>query len=464
MDKQRVVKRSSAVSQLNAGTIIIFAFCVYILINIFIFLHRPHLTIYEVQQLPMASNTKAEAVIIRNETPVKTGIAGYVNYYMRNGQRVAKGETIYSIDESRQIYNLISEQDLKYTFSKDDISQIKECIFDYQESYDSSDFESVYSLRDDLTATVNNISDTYLLENLNQILVNKEYSGSLTVHQSEQPGLISYFTDTLDGLTVEGVTKATFDRKNYRSANLFDANLKEQGSTIYKILADEKWDIVLNLTEEQYNKISSQTMLSFTIEEDNLKLTKPVVFMHVGDSYLARITLNQYMVRYINKRFLTIALDIDNKTGLKIPKSAIVQKQFYMVPNEYFVRGGDNPGSEWGINVLKIDEKTKERYYSFCPTEIYYEDENYKYIDINTVTYNTAIYNDDTQETFPMTLEGTLTGVYNINKGFALFRRIEMLQDGKDFCVVEAGVPYSISEHDHIAKDSSTITESQTIY
>lgn len=464
MDKQRVVKRSSAVSQLNAGTIIIFAFCVYILINIFIFLHRPHLTIYEVQQLPMASNTKAEAVIIRNETPVKTGIAGYVNYYMRNGQRVAKGETIYSIDESRQIYNLISEQDLKYTFSKDDISQIKECIFDYQESYDSSDFESVYSLRDDLTATVNNISDTYLLENLNQILVNKEYSGSLTVHQSEQPGLISYFTDTLDGLTVEGVTKATFDRKNYRSANLFDANLKEQGSTIYKILADEKWDIVLNLTEEQYNKISSQTTLSFTIEEDNLKLTKPVVFMHVGDSYLARITLNQYMVRYINKRFLTIALDIDNKTGLKIPKSAIVQKQFYMVPNEYFVRGGDNAGSEWGINVLKIDEKTKERYYSFCPTEIYYEDENYKYIDINTVTYNTAIYNDDTQETFPMTLEGTLTGVYNINKGFALFRRIEMLQDGKDFCVVEAGVPYSISEHDHIAKDSSTITESQTIY
>lgn len=464
MDKQRVVKRSSAVSQLNAGTIIIFAFCVYILINIFIFLHRPHLTIYEVQQLPMASNTKAEAVIIRNETPVKTGIAGYVNYYMRNGQRVAKGETIYSIDESRQIYNLISEQDLKYTFSKDDISQIKECIFDYQESYDSSDFESVYSLRDDLTATVNNISDTYLLENLNQILVNKEYSGSLTVHQSEQPGLISYFTDTLDGLTVEGVTKATFDRKNYRSANLFDANLKEQGSTIYKILADEKWDIVLNLTEEQYNKISSQTTLSFTIEEDNLKLTKPVVFMHVGDSYLARITLNQYMVRYINKRFLTIALDIDNKTGLKIPKSAIVQKQFYMVPNEYFVRGGDNDGSEWGINVLKIDEKTKERYYSFCPTEIYYEDENYKYIDINTVTYNTAIYNDDTQETFPMTLEGTLTGVYNINKGFALFRRIEMLQDGKDFCVVEAGVPYSISEHDHIAKDSSTITESQTIY
>ena len=108
MADKRVPKRSTAVSKYNIGLIIFVLFTVYILINIFLYFRRSHLSIYEVQLLPMASNTKAEAVIIRNETPVKTGIAGYVNYYMRSGTRVAKGETIYSIDESRQIYNMIS--------------------------------------------------------------------------------------------------------------------------------------------------------------------------------------------------------------------------------------------------------------------------------------------------------------------------------------------------------------------
>jgi hypothetical protein len=83
---------------------------------------------------------------------------------------------------------------------------------------------------------------------------------------------------------------------------------------------------------------------------------------------------------------------------------------------------------------------------------------------MNAITYGTFIYNEKTQETFQISLVGKLTGVYCVNKGFAQFRRVELIQDGKEFCVVQAGMPFSIAEHDHIAKDASTITESQTIY
>ncbi|MBO6065150.1 MAG: hypothetical protein J6P36_01900, partial [Lachnospiraceae bacterium] len=331
MADKRVPKRSTAVSKYNIGLIIFVLFTVYILINIFLYFRRSHLSIYEVQLLPMASNTKAEAVIIRNETPVKTGIAGYLNYYMRSGTRVAKGETIYSIDESRQIYNMISGNENSYSLSDEDIETVKNCIANFNQSYDKSDFSLVYSLKDELTTTVHSISDMYLLEHLNQILVDQSYQGSLTVHRAESPGVVSYFSDTLDGLTVDQVTTDTFSKSGYKTTNLFDANLKEQGSVIYKLLSDETWDLVLNLTEEQYEKLSSQTSLTYTIEEDNLRLTSPVIFFRSGDGYFARITLRQYMVRYLNRRFLTIALDMDNKTGLKIPKSALIEKEFYMI-------------------------------------------------------------------------------------------------------------------------------------
>ena len=463
MAEKRVPKRNTAVSKYNLGLIVFLLFAVYILINIFIFFRRSHLSIYEVQKLPMASNTKAEAVIIRNETAVTTGIAGYVNYYMRSGTRVSRGETVYSIDESRQIYNLISGNDNSYSLSDDDIEQVKNCILSFNNQYDKSDFSLVYTLKDDLTTTVHSISDTYLLEHLNQILVDQSYAGSLTVHKAEAPGLVSYFSDTLDGLTADRVTTETFNKKNYKSTNLFDANLKEQGSVIYKLLSDETWDLVLNLTEEQYEKLSSQTKLTYTIEEDNLKLTSPVIFFHVGDGYFARITLRQYMVRYLNRRFLTIALDMDNQTGLKIPKTALIDKEFYMVPKDFFTRGGDT--NKLGISIFKHDEKTQQPYVDeLVFPEIYYEDENYNYIDMKAITYGTFIVKNNTQEMFQISLVGKLTGVYCVNKGFAQFRRVELLQDGKEYCVVEAGKAYSISEHDHIAKDAKTISESQTIY
>ena len=230
MADKRVAKRSTAVTKYNIGTIILALFSVYIIINIFRFFSHSHLTIYEVQKLPLASNTKAEAVIIRNETPIKTGIAGYVNYYMRSGSRVSKGETIYSIDESRQIYNMLSEEDDDFSFSNEDIDSIKGIITNYSEQYNPNDYASMLTLRDELSTSISSIRDIYILEKLNQKLINSDYSGSLTVHKAETPGMISYFSDSLDGLKVENVSLKTFDKSNYKNYYRCSAQKCRMGS------------------------------------------------------------------------------------------------------------------------------------------------------------------------------------------------------------------------------------------
>ena len=47
-----------------------------------------------------------------------------------------------------------------------------------------------------------------------------------------------------------------------------------------------------------------------------------------------------------------------------------------------------------------------------------------------------------------------LTGVYNINKGYAVFKQIKVLTSNDDYTIVEAKTPYGISLYDHIALDA----------
>ena len=56
-----------------------------------------------------------------------------------------------------------------------------------------------------------------------------------------------------------------------------------------------------------------------------------------------------------------------------------------------------------------------------------------------------------------------LTGVYNINKGYAVFKQIKVLASNDDYTIVEAKTPYGISLYDHIALDGKSVKENQTI-
>ena len=64
-----------------------------------------------------------------------------------------------------------------------------------------------------------------------------------------------------------------------------------------------------------------------------------------------------------------------------------------------------------------------------------------------------------------MTLEQTasLQGVYNINKGYAVFRKVEILFQNEEYTIVNTGTSYGLSLYDHIALDASAIKENQIV-
>ncbi len=462
MASKHQVRRSTAVTRINVGTIIFLVFALYVAIFVILYFNKSHLSIYEVQAESLAGNNHAEAVIVRQETTVKTDIAGYVNYYRRSGKRVAKSETIYSIDDSREIYELISGADIEYSLSEDDTKDIKENIHTFSKEYNASSYHYIYTLKDDLSTTMKSIYDSYLLDNLHDILESTGTSSSLTVSKAPSAGIVSYFSDTLDGLTVETVSPDTFNKKKYESENLFDSDLKEAGSTIYKLLTNENWSLIIQLSKEQFETLSDQTRLTFTIDEDALELTLPVDFYSAGGGYFARVDMHQYLIRYIDMRFLDITIDMSAEQGLKIPNTSIVEKEFYMIPVDYLTQGDDSTAS--GVVRLSHDVNTGETLYEFIATDIYYQDDKYAYVETDLFTYGSFIYNMNTEEQFQISLVGKLEGVYCVNKGFAQFRRIERLYDGTEYCIVKAGMAQSINEYDHIVQDVSTIDELEIIY
>ena len=69
---------------------------------------------------------------------------------------------------------------------------------------------------------------------------------------------------------------------------------------------------------------------------------------------------------------------------------------------------------------------------SFVETEIYYEDEEYGYVDKHLFNLNTFLFDQNTNERFRVSLFGTLEGVFNVNKGYAVFRRIEKIKENEE--------------------------------
>ena len=56
------------------------------------------------------------------------------------------------------------------------------------------------------------------------------------------------------------------------------------------------------------------------------------------------------MIRYASERFLNIELILEDECGLKIPKSSVVEEQFFVIPHDYITNGGNS--SLEGVMVL----------------------------------------------------------------------------------------------------------------
>ena len=74
-----------------------------------------------------------------------------------------------------------------------------------------------------------------------------------------------------------------------------------------------------------------------------------------------------------------------------------------------------------------------------------------------------VLYKEDSTETLTVSKQASLTGVYNINKGYADFKRIIVLYDNEEYSIVESNTQYGLRPYDYIALDASTVVADQFV-
>lgn len=99
-EQPRKIKKYRKPLNLNIGMLIFGAIFIYVIICVILYFQTDHIVRYEVTEGSLATNNIYRGVSIRTEEVVSTDTAGYVNFYAREGERVAKGDTVYIVDET----------------------------------------------------------------------------------------------------------------------------------------------------------------------------------------------------------------------------------------------------------------------------------------------------------------------------------------------------------------------------
>ncbi len=460
MAKKKVEKLNRRRFGIDIGVIIFLFLLIAVVAGIINRLSKSQLKIYEVRATGMAQDNVVTGLILRKEKVICADYSGYLNYFSSDAVRVSKGTLVYSLDETKEVYDKLVNTKVSSEITEDDRKYLRDVIRSYRESRSLEDYSSIAGFLSDAGEAVLSVYGNYSsgkISSLNLSGVPKTFH----TYYSDSAGLLSFNADLLSGLTLDMVSEATWDyAKNYKTYTR-RKNIAASGDAVMKFITDDTWQILCPLNSSQLKALAGLKTVPVTITNDGLKLSLPLEVINIEDKSYALFTLDDYIQNYLDHRFLSLQLNWQVSEGYKIPLSAITEKTFYIVPKSFFEKGGN--ANAYGLVKEKTDPKTQNASYDFVESTIYYDDGMYYYIDAaDFKTGDVVVAKDGSRFTVGITEK--LEGVYNINKGYAVFRRIERITQNNEYCIVQIGTSYGISLYDHIALDAKDAVDSGIIY
>lgn len=446
----------------NIGMIVFLVIFIYVMINIVSFFIKKKLTVYRVTKDEMTTTFSFTGIALRDEKLLKASQNGYITYYVEEGKRVRKSGTLYILDKDGKVQETFADQAeaLRGKGETLDDEEIQKKVTEFQSIYSDGSFSDVYDLKYDLKNTILNLNEDSMKEVIDAVS-KKLGEGAFHTETSPASGAAAFYSDSFDGKTADDITDADFDQENYRAVRYNSSDQVKKGNVVCRVTNSENWTVVVPLEKSQYDFLQDKDSVTVKFQSDQEKTTADLKVKKKGNSYFGYLSLDDYVVRYLDERYLDIDITLDSHEGLKIPNSAVVKKKFYQVPAEYISKGND--GKEEGFSVRTTDDKGEVKVEQKNFT-IYKKTKKYCYLDPEEVGEDVVLQSMDSDDTYLVEKTKTLEGVYCTNQGYADFRLIEKTAQKDDYCIVEENTDHGISLYDFIVLDSSTIKENQIIY
>ncbi len=433
---------------------------VYVVVYLFQYITTNHISIYEVQKGQIMETAVYTGLILREETVTYADKSGSINFYKKEGDKAGYNDLICSVDTEGSIAAEITAAGLDGTLlSKSELLSVRSIITDYTENYSDTSFYNVYSFKENLNASV---QENLYLSALEQLSDQTSVSTFSFVRASID-GVLAFYIDGYEGITTENFKASVYAPSNYQKTNLKASTSVSSGDAIYKTVTDENWYMYVPIDAEE--KLQFETdyadeiessgtfIIRVTFKKDDAQTYATATILSYGSEHFLQLAFNSSMVRYLSERYMEVELGSNTQTGLKIPNTAITQKSFLMIPSEYITQGGNSSSS--GVLVLSEEDSTV----SFVSTDIYATIDGYCYIPEGDLSLGDVLQLPDAVTRYTISQTGTLDGVFNMNKGYAVFKRIIEITSNEEYTIVETGTSYGLSLYDRIALDASTVEE-----
>ena len=466
----------------NIANVFFGAILVYMIIYLYMFLTSTHISGYEVIAGSLATNKQFTGLVLRAEETFYASTAGYIDYYAAEGAKVSNATIVYSVDESGRMSQYLEENAEDLSLSTENYQSLKSDISSFSNNYDGINFQRVYNFHNTVNGNILELSNQTLLNQMESM--SEDLAGSFQRVYAEKSGIVEYYIDGYETVTPETVTPEMFDESNYQSTKLRSVDLISSGDPVYKLITDENWTLIIPMSLEQLDEIAyeekydengdvtkkQRSVVNVKFLKDNTTCWGYISILEVQGQQYLQLDFKTSMVRYSSDRYLDIQIMLENTSGLKIPTSSITKKDFFVIPQEYVMRGGEDNKegflvetfNEEGYSVQKFVTPT---FYSIVDGMVYVDPNQGSFTSNETyMKEGDRILGQDTNDMYQVGKTAELEGVYCINQGYTQFRKIKVLYANEEYTIIEEGTSFGLTIFDRIVLNAEAVEEEQVIY
>ena len=460
----------------NLGSFLFGMIFIYLFITIITYVTKDRILVYEVMEGSILNDTAYQGVAVRDEEIIYSDQDGYVNFFKESNSKTAANKNVYTISKEKIDMSQETEKNEEVELTSDEWQKILLRTQEFNQSFTENNYREVYGLKEN-TGTIIESNTTQNRINQLQTVLDSGLVNDVDVYTAGEEGLIEYNMDGFEGFSVNDVVRYLLKPEQHKKTEV-ENNMKiKAGDPVYRLIKDENWSVVIQLDDQTKNiyrdQLKEQGSIPVKVRflKDNEVIWGNLSIIEENKKgTFANIEFNNSAVRYAEDRFLDLELIFDDKTGLKIPRSAVEKKDFLVIPEQYLTQGGASTDS--GV-FLERKNKKGEISYEFQPVEIFSKDaeKGVVYVKMNELERGDTILlpasgevsDESARNKLKLDQTIALDGVYNVNKGYAEFKKIDVLCENDEYYIVKEGNNYGLSNYDFIALDGSEVQDDEIV-
>lgn len=441
---------------INIGVIIFGVIFIYLVVTVLLYLTDKKVSAYEVREGSILKDTAYTGFIIRQEEVVNADSDGYINYFAPEGTKVGAKTQIYTLSDDKLDFNE-PDGDEAASLTAEEQAALLVKTQTFSENFNESQYGDVYTLKNNISAVLESKSSQSRQSQLNSMV--SEGKEGFQVYPASDDGIVIYSTDGYEGLDLKDVTKDMVEKKDYERKSIKNNTKIKAGDPVYKLITDDAWTLAIVLDDDTAQELAETKQVKVRFTKDNEMASAGFAIYNTKDYNIGFLTFTSSMIRYAEERYLDIELILEDESGLKIPKSSVVAKKFYTVPEDYLTQGGNS--KETGVLIDTGNDNAE-----FQKVDVYYRDNDtgMAYLNPDAFEEDTVLIKADSNDTYRLKDTKSLKGVYNINKGYAVFKQIKILCESDEYYIVESGNNFGLANYDHIALDGKAVRENNVVF